>query len=258
MAALDKWLTYYRPLFRGRFDFFPAAASPTRDAWHQALCMTGGRFWVRVLGGHDLRRRDPGDGDGYGAGSTTASLARAGVLVGRADGRAAVLTTFPWVAHQPGREYACELFVVGAGGVVEACDAPVLGLSFDDSGALVGPAPNPVCDLAVEALSGGRFLLRWTYDETNEEAPPVMFEIFNDVGTPGTINEVVVVATVSYRLRQGFFSWLSTGFAHDAHLRWSVRAVAADGAAGGMSATADATAATALPAAPAGVRVGGP
>ena len=58
MAALDQWLTYYRPLFRGRFDFFLSADKPMREGWHQALGLTGGRFWARVHGGHDLRRRD--------------------------------------------------------------------------------------------------------------------------------------------------------------------------------------------------------
>ena len=130
-------------------------------------------------------------------------------------------------------------------------------LSFDDNGALVGPEPNPVCDLTVDAIWGGRFRLRWTYDEASEESPPSTFEIFNDAATPGTINDVIVVATVPYRFRQGFFSWISAGFAHDRHLCWSVRAVSSGGAAGGMSAAAWAAAEAALPPAPAGVRVGG-
>lgn len=249
MTALDKWLAYYRPLFRGRFDFILAADKPIREGWHQALGLTGGRFWVRVRGGHDLRRRD------YDA--TTTALALSGVLVGRADGRAAVVTTFPWVNHQAGRGYDYELIAVGAGGAVETRDAPGQRLSFDNDGALVGPEPNPVCDLAVDALPGGQFRLRWAYDETNEEAPPATFDIFNDAGTPGTINDAIVVATVPYQFRQGFFSWLSAGFAHDTHLYWSVRAVSADGVAGEMSAAAGGSARAALPPAPADVRVSG-
>ncbi len=187
----------------------------------------------------------------------TPALAPSGVLVGCADGRATVVTTFPWVDHQAGRGYTYELRAVGAGGVVESRDAPVRRLSFDDNGALVGPEPNPVCDLAVDALSDGRFRLRWAYDEANEEASPSTFQIFNDVGTPGTINDVIVAATVPYQFRQGFFSWLSAGFAHDTHVCWAVRAVSAAGAAGGMSAAVGHAARAALPPAPAGVRVGG-
>lgn len=271
MTALNKWLTYYRPLFRGRFDFFlldlldrDSYLGP--EGWHQGLGMTGGRFWSRVHGGHDLRRRvsdvdgpcGGGDGDAEPRFLSRSNQESAGLLVGRADGRAATVTTFPWVNHQAGRSYTYELFAVGAGGVANLENAPALRLSFDDNGALVGPEPNPVCGLAVDALSGGRFRLRWAYDETNQEAPPSTFEIFNDAGTPGSINDAIVVASVPYRFRQGFFSWLSAGFAHDAHPCWSVRAVTDGGAASRMSATADGTAMAAAPLAPAGVRVGGP
>jgi hypothetical protein len=262
MTALNKWLTYYRPLFRGRFDFFQSAGGPMREGWHQGLGMTGGRFWSRVHGGHDLRRRDSDAEDANGGGdevdSTSGLPKSAGLLVGRADGRAATVATFPWINHQAGQSYTYELFAVGAGGVAAMENAPTLRLSFDDNGALVGPEPNPVCGLAVDALSGGRFRLRWAYDETNEEAPPSTFDIFNDADTPGSINDAIVVASVPYRFRQGFFSWLSAGFAHDAHPCWSVRAVTAGGAASRMSATADGTAMAAAPLAPAGVRVGGP
>ena len=260
MAALERWLTYYQPLFRGRFDFFRSADKPMREGWHQALALTGGRFWVRVHGGHNLRRRDSSaaDGcDGQGGDSATPRRTRSGVLVGRADGRATVVTTFPWVEHQAGRRYTYELIAVGAGGAAESLDAPVLRLSFDDNGALVGPEPNPVCDLAVDALSDGRFRLRWAYDEANEEASPSTFQIFNGAGTPDTIDDTIVVATVPYQFRQGFFSWLSAGFAHDTHVCWAVRAVSAGGAAGGLSATVGHSARAALPPVPAGVRVGG-
>jgi len=261
MNALTRWLGYYSPLFRGRFDFVFAAATPTREVWHQGLGMTGGRFWVRLRGGHDLRRRDASAelecGQNQGMISPTTQLPQPGILVGRADGRATGVTTFPWVSHPPGRSYLYSLSVVGAGGVMDHRDAPTLRLSFDDSGALVEPAPNPVCDVVVESLSGGRFLLRWSYDETDEEAPPVTFEVFNDIAAPGSINQSIVVATVPYRFRQGFFRWTSAGFSHDARLGWAVRAVSAAGAAGAMSTTAMGTAKAAPPPAPVGVRVGG-
>lgn len=255
MGALSKWLRYYQPLFRGRFDFFPGGSGPRLEAWHQGLGMTGGRFWVRVAGGHDLRRRDvtgsaacpDSEADG-----TSGSESSPGALVGRADGRSSSVTTFPWVAHEAGRSYAYSLLVVGAGGVAEAGDAPRVRLTFDGAGALVGPAPNGVCDLSVEPISGGRFRLVWTYDEKDQGAAPVEFQLFNDAGSPGVINFGVVVATAPYRFRQGSFAWESGGFSHDERVEWAVQAVSSAGIAGALSAKAFGVARAALPEAPVG------
>jgi hypothetical protein len=224
---LQKWLAFYSPLCRGRFDFAPGFAGrarllPSREAWHQALALTGGRFWVRLRGGHDLRRVVESAADW--------TPSRSDVLVGRADGAAAAVTTFPWVCHAADTEYRYALSVVGAGGVTDFADAPQARAAFDADGALVGPAPNRVGDLAVRPLSGGRFDLRWTYDETDEETPPARFRVYNDAGSFGSINYDVAVATAPYRFRQGFFTWTSPPYADGARLTWAVRAATAAGA----------------------------
>jgi len=247
IPQLTKWLRYFSPLFRGRFDFHIASTTPRREAWNQGLGLTGGRFWVRLAGGHDLRRTiSPVSG-------WTPSLSDA--LVGRSDGPGASVTTFPWIKHAAGANYGYGLTVVGAGGVQDVADAPVVRASFDDEGALVGPAPNAACDLAVEPVAGGRFLLRWTYDERDEEAAPATFRLFNDAGSPGEVDYDTVVATASYRIRRGYFNWTSDAFTDGSRVRWAVRAVSAEGVEGPESNVAFGVAAAAMPDAPWGILV---
>ncbi len=245
-TQLDKWLAYYSPLLGGRFDFHTSAEGPRHEAWHQGLALARGRFWVRVAGGHDLRRVA-----GAGRGRVP-SVADA--LVGRSDGRGATVTTFPWVGHAADTEYQYGLTVVGAGGVADATDAPQARAVFDESGALIGPAPNVVGDLAVEPLSGGRFALRWTYDETDEECAPSAFRIYNDAGSFGSINYGVVVGTASYRFRLGYFNWTSGAYVDGSRVTWAVRAASEAGAEGPASPLTMGVAAAALPPAPQGVR----
>ena len=247
ISQLTKWLRYFSPMFRGRFDFHIASTTPRREVWNQGLGLTGGRFWVRLAGGHDLRRTiSPVSG-------WKPSLSDA--LVGRSDGPSVTVTTFPWVDHAPGANYGYGLTVVGAGGVQDVAAAPVVRAIFDDEGALVGPAPNPARDLAVEPVAGGRFLLRWTYDERDEEVAPAAFRLFNDAGSPGAVNYDTVVATAPYRTRRGFFSWTSDAFADGTRMRWAVRAVSAEGAEGLESNVAFSVAAAAMPGAPWGILV---
>jgi hypothetical protein len=246
-TQLAKWLAFYSPLLRGRFDFFLSASGPRREAWHQGLGLTGGRFWVRVVGGHDLRRV---------AGPAPAwSLSPSDVLVGRSDGASASVTTFPWVGHAAGAEYVYGLPVVGAGGVADTIGAPLVRAVFDQGGALVGPAPNAIRDLAVDPLSGGRFTLRWTYDETDEETAPAEFQVYNDVGSFGSVNFDAVVATVTYQLRRGYFGWTSAAFADGSRVTWAVRAASASEPEGPASPPVLGVAVAALPAAPEDVRI---
>jgi len=206
--------------------------------------MTGGRFWVRTRGGHDLRRtEDAGGGE----------PASDPVLVGRSDGRAATITTFPWVCHRAGAVYTYALTVVGAGGVSDAGGAPVVVAAFDAAGEVIGPAPNPVRHLAASAASAGRVALRWTYDEEGEEAAPSEFRAYNDAADPGSIDWMTPVATMPYRRRRGCFAWTSESFDDGVRLNWAVRAVSANGVKGPASNVAFAVAANRAPDPPQGV-----
>lgn len=245
-TQLQKWLGYYSPLFQGRFDVFLSAGGPRREAWHQGLGLSNGRFWMRIAGGHDLRRTT-------GPAPTWAPTS-SDLLVGRSDGRGTSLTTFPWVGHAAGTEYVHGLTAVGAGGVSDVSEAPRARAAFDPAGALVAPAPNLVGDLAVEPVSGGRFALCWTYDETDQETAPSQFRVYNDVGSFGIVDYGVVIAVVPYRFRRGYFSWTSAPFAHGSRVTWAVRAAGSAGAEGPPSPQILSVAAAALPPAPEGIR----
>jgi hypothetical protein len=165
------------------------------------------------------------------------------------------VTTFPWVGHAAGTEYGYGLTVVGAGGVADTAGAPVVRAVFDQGGALVGPAPNAIGDLAVEPRSGGQFALRWTYDETDEETAPAEFHVYNDVDSFGSVDHGVVVATVTYQLRRGYFGWTSGAFADGSRVTWVVRAAGTSGSEGPASPPALGVAVAALPAAPEGMSI---
>lgn len=217
MSQIDKWLGWFSPLLGGRFDFFVAADGPRFDAWSSGLCLTRGRFWVRVRGGHDLRRavgRPP---------------ARTDPIVGRADGGVATLSTFAWVAHPAGSQWWYALHVVGAGGVADEADAPRVRVLFDDDGGLIGLAPHAPTLLCVEPLAGGRFRLSWRYDETHQEVAPAEFRLYNDAASPGAVNYSSPVASVPYRFRAGDFAYVSEPFAHGTRVTWAVRARSAAG-----------------------------
>ncbi len=217
MAQLEKWLSWYAPLFGGRFDFDVAGTEPRFDALNRGLVMTRGRFWVRVFGGHDLRRAS-------GAAPTTGDA-----IVGRADGKSGSITTFPWIAHAADADYVYAVHPVGAGGVTDADAAVRVRAVFDSAGDLLGPMPNAPQGLHVEPLAGGAFRLSWSYDETGEEAAPSEFLVFNDSGSPGAVNYAVIVAQPAYRTRGGFFEYVSDPFSHDLRVTWGVRARSAGG-----------------------------
>ena len=145
--------------------------------------------------------------------------------------------------------------MVGAAGVSDTAGASVVRAAFDENGELMGPAPNVVGALAVEPLSSGRFALRWTYDETDQEAAPTAFHVYNDVGSFGTVHYEVVVATVVYHLRRGYFDWTSEAFADGSRVTWAVRAAGTAGTEGPASPTALGVAVAALPGPPQGLRV---
>jgi hypothetical protein len=218
-TQLQKWLSWYSPLFLGRFDLpsVVVGAASAFQALADGLALTRGRFWVRVAGGHDLRR------------STTGHPTRADPIVGRADGRATGIDTFPWVGHGAGGRYRYAVTVAGAGGVRDDADAPGTDVDFDAEGEWIGLAPNRVTHPHVEPLSGGRFRVSWAYDERGQAAPPAEFAVYNDAASPGTVDYTAVVATVAYRRYGGFFEFVSGAFEHESRMRWGVRARSAAG-----------------------------
>jgi len=220
-SQLDKWLGYFAPLHRGRFDFSLGDVVAHRNAWHQGLAMTGGRFWTRIAGGHNLRRAATADAE--------ANATMTEPIVGRSDGSADSVTTFPWVGHPANTQFRLALTAVGAGGVEDDSDAPQTTVRFDAEGDLVGPSPNAVVKLIVTSQAGGVFLLHWMYRESGQQAAPQSFRIYNDAATPGAVDYSQAVGSVTYRFRRGFFEWTSGPFADGQRRIWAVRAEAATG-----------------------------
>jgi len=229
MRPLEKWMAWFAPLGHGRFGLTRRMRGAF-SAWHQGLGMTGGRFWIRIRGGHNLYRRSAGDPNAPWQ------------FAGRADGPVATVGTFPWVGHAADTAYLYMITVVGAGGVEDDREAPRTIVSVDSSGEWAATAPNGVTDLTATPRPGGTFELNWRYDETGQSARPDQFAIFSGTGSPAAVNLAAPVATVSYRFRRGRFRWVSNGFSHATIVHWQVRAVSVAGDSGPVSNMATSTA----------------
>ncbi len=228
MNPLRKWLRYWQPMLRGRFCLRPQDGRFDFVSINAGTALTGGRFWQRTRGGYELYRRDP---------------VRLGKWrwVGRADASATVVRNMPMFPPPADRTSEFRIGVVGAGGVILTDHAVRSLVTIDGAGGLVATAPNPIVGLQVEAAGADAFRLSWIYDEQGQQGKPVAFDLFNDVGSPGVINDGVLVASVPYRLRRGHFSTTISGFAANLRIGWQVRVRGGDEALSGPSEIAYAT-----------------
>ncbi|NLX12491.1 MAG: hypothetical protein GXY44_02410 [Phycisphaerales bacterium] len=203
---LQYWLRHYDPIHRGW----------TPKGIANGLCSTEGFFFPRIAGGYNLFRavgRVPADCD---------------PIVGAAGHDAVTIRTFPWIRHAASTVYMWRLAAIGGGGVGNCTDEASTTTAFDEAGRWVGCRPNAPADLRVTALSGGRFLLRWTYTEEGQQVEPLIFHIYHDGGR-GTMDYETPVGVVDYRRRQWHYAFTTAGFDHDTRVRWAVRAVSASG-----------------------------
>lgn len=219
---LSKWLAHYDPIHRG---WTPRGIA-------NGVCATNGYSFPRVGGGYNLYRGTP-DSDDLDYSSP----------VGAAGTGAAEIQTFAWRLHQPLTAYVYALRSIGGGGV-ESESGPVADLvSFDGAGAPAGLRPNSVDDLAVRPIADGKFEIGFDYDPREQEAPPVSFAIFTDLGD-GVLDYGSAIGTVAYIPHGGRVRFKTTSFTHGAVRTFSVRALAADGTDDGsvntVSAIADA------------------
>ena len=215
-------------MLRGRFCLHSSDGRCEFVSINAGTALTGGRFWQRTRGGYELYRRDPVQLGEWR-------------WVGRADASAMVVRNMPMFPPPVDRASEYRIGVVGAGGVVSTDRAVRKLVTIDSDGAMVATAPNPVMGLQVEASGADAFRLSWIYDEHGQQGKPVSFDLYNDVGSPGTINHAVLVASVPYRLRRGHFSTTLSGFAANVRVGWLVRVRGSDGAVSGPSAIAFAT-----------------
>lgn len=183
---LTKWLNYYSPLFGGQFDFFTEESAPRMDSWANALVLLGGWHWVRIKGGHNLRR------------SSDSSIPTLDdPIIGVADGAAATIKTNWLVGHAASSRYIYRLTAVGGGGVEDDGRTAIVEVTTDGAGALANPIPNRVADLQATPQTAGTFAMRWTYLAVGQAAAPKYFRVYSDSGT-GTIDYVTPIGTVSY------------------------------------------------------------
>jgi hypothetical protein len=149
-------------------------------------------------------------------------------IIGAGAAGQVAIREFPWIAHEPGTTYVYRLNAVGAGGVEEDSAKNVTSVAFGPDGAWLGLRPNSPSDLRISCLSGGRFALRWSYNEKNQQASPSEFRIFTDGGT-GSIDYDEPVAVVQCRGRRMHFQHVTVAWPHGTRVSWSVRAFAASG-----------------------------
>lgn len=177
-----KTLKWFNPLLLGRFGIANAGFSP----WMNGLCLTMGRFWVRNIGGHNLRRLP-----GPNIPELTDEIA------GCADGPVASITTGPHVGHPASGRYTYRLTSVGSGGVESDDLSNVREVVVTAAGALANPVPRPILGLAVKPADDGSFLLRWSYEPRRQAVAPAHFAIFSNGGS-GEIDYSSPLATVNY------------------------------------------------------------
>lgn len=204
---LAKWLDHYDPIHLG---YTPRGIA-------NAICATNGWSFPRVKGGYNLYRGTPTAGDIDYA-----------VPVGAACPTAVRASTFAWWSHAADTEYWYVLRAVGGGGVESASSQPAVSVAFDAAGDFVGGRPNPPAALSASPTAEGRFVLRWSYSDLNEEVSPSEFRIYSDGGT-GTMDYENAVGQVAYSLGQVHFNYTTGTHAHGAKRMWGVRAVSALG-----------------------------
>lgn len=204
-VLLERWLLHYDPIHRGY----------TQRGIANGVTATCGWGFPRVGGGYNLYRSVNGaavDGDRP---------------VGAAGRSATSIESFSWRPHAVSTDYAYSVRSIGGGGV-ESADSEGVLAAFDGVGALIGPAPHAASDVAVRAISGGRFEVRWRYDAAGEAVAPAMFRLFHDGGS-GTVDYGTVVGTVTYGACRALYAYVSGGFGHDVRRVWGVRAVSDEG-----------------------------
>ena len=212
LTPLQKWLLYYSPLSHGRLDFFAAGETAARfDTFGQFVWL--GRFWMRRLGGHNLRRS---------SGRNTPSANSP--IVGRSDGPSSTVSTWPWVGHAADTVWSYQLRSVGGGGV-ESDDFAVLREVAIDGSQDAKALPNAVSGLEAAPLSTGAFTLEWIYSSVGQQAAPGTFAVYSDSGD-GSVNYSTALGTVTYSFDQSVYSFTTSVLAgaSEAPFLFAVRA----------------------------------
>lgn len=220
MAAktpLQKWFGYYSPLMAGRFDFHTGESAARFDTFMQFIHL--GRWWTRIRGGHNLRRRSD---------RTVPTLADP--IIARSDAATATMQTPTRIGHANDTNWIYMITAVGAGGVENEDRRNIREVVINAAGTLVGSLPNKPTGIKVVPKSNGSFDIYWQYNPKLHGAAPTSFKVYSDSGT-GTIDYVTPVATVTYDAEIQSYSANSGVLAGstDTAVLFVVRAVVASG-----------------------------
>jgi len=190
MTQLAKWLAWYSPMFAGRFDFYAPHTTPNAQglsSWIGGQAMLLGRHWVRVNGGHNLRRR---------SGHTIPTMTDP--LCGASAGRTATIRDIAAMhGHAASTRWTYRLTAVGAGGVEDDSTVALREVVVTAAAALANPIPNPVLAQFVRANGNGSFTISWLYRPRHESIAPADFVAYTDSGT-GTVDYSTAALTVNY------------------------------------------------------------
>jgi len=131
---------------------------------------------------------------------------------------------------------------------LESPDSPVCVIRIDEAGQMQPLLPNRPLSVSVEALKGGKFVLRWRHSRIDEEVTPSEFRIYIDsgegfgffgksnkpgreslrFGTPvrGSSEPAAVVIYDAGILE---YKWISDAYSHRQRCRFCVRSYSAAG-----------------------------
>lgn len=199
-----KWLAWYDPLLCGFFGVATSGLSP----WMQGLGMVQGAWWVRTVGGHNLRRAE---------GPSIPTLAHE--IVGTSDGPVATITKPALFGQADGSRWTYRLNAVGAGGVEDEDRIAVREVVITAAGALANPIPRGVIGPTVLSRTDGSFLLSWIYDERNQPVAPADFAVYSNGGS-GAVDFTSPLATVTYKAGTEFYEYDTGVIAGSTPERW--------------------------------------
>ena len=188
IRSLKKWSAYGSRAIGllGQFEPFPSKRRGiANDPLSLGLTLTLGQYWAIADGGHILRRQ-------AGAEIPKDSDPICGVSIGRNPS----IVTKKWQGPgAAGSRWTYRLTAVGAAGVEDLSDRAIREVVITSGGALANPIPRAPFSLTAKPLDTGAFLLRWRYNDKDQQIAPVDFAIFAGVGSPSFASPI---ATVNY------------------------------------------------------------
>jgi hypothetical protein len=212
LTLLQRYLLHADPIHRGF----------TRAGIANAVTLTHGRSFPRILGGFNLRR-----------GTAPAVIDD---LVGASGPDASSIAMFGWVPQAADTTYWFECAAIGGGGVetaaaATATDPQRVRVRTDGTGAVPSPVPGAPRGLRVDPRAGGVLRVQWTHAVTGHDAQAALFNVYHNNGT-GAIDYDTPLATVTARAAMaglGIYEYVTAAYVDGTTVQFGVRAESAAG-----------------------------